>query len=214
MTRFSSTSHQALSEGPQVAYRTLVDIGVTSSTLYACNGYQYIYAMGNTYSPVGGYGGIEPIQEESDPFPRGQKLWMKAVNSSDLYEPLREDMFNRPVKIYDAFLDPQTLACVHTPDCVFEGRTNEVEIRFGDSERGNFYEISAETELRREPVVAYFNKETLWVTYSGDTFFNLQHMIPTFRSMWGQQPTSFGSPRFGGDNGGGRGRGRGGRQRP
>jgi hypothetical protein len=194
VSRFLSSSQQAYSESDRFALRQLVDVGVTSSTIYACSGYRYLFAMGNTYTPVGVLGGIEPIQEESDPFPRGLKLWLAAINSSQLYEPLREDMFNRTVKVWEAFLDPDTLALSNTPELRWQGRINEVEIRFNDSERGNYYEVSAETELRRTPQKAYFNKETLWLTYSGDTFYDLMHLIPTQRTMWGQEATNFSAP--------------------
>jgi len=194
VSRFLSSSQQSYSESDRFALRQFVDVGVTSGTIYACNGYRYLYAMGNTYTPVGVLGGLEPIQEESDPFPRGLKLWLAAVNSSQLYEPLREDMFNRTVKVWEAFLDPDTFALSNTPELRWQGRINEVEIRFNDSERGNYYEVSAETELRRTPQKAYFNKETLWLTYSGDTFYDLMHLIPTQRTMWGQEATTFGSP--------------------
>jgi hypothetical protein len=194
MSRFLSSSQQAYSERDTFAFRQLVDLGVTSGTIYACNGYRYLFAMGNTYTPVGVLGGIEPIQEESDPFPRGLKLWLAAINSSQLYEPLREDMFNRPVKVWEAFLDPDTFALSNTPELRWQGKVNEVEIRFNDSERGNYYEVGAETELRRTPQRAYFNKETLWLTYSGDTFYDLMHLIPTQRTMWGEEPTMFAAP--------------------
>lgn len=194
MSRFLSNSQQALSERETFALRQLVDVGVTSGTIYACSGYRYLFAMSNTYTPVGVLGGLEPIQEESDPFPRGLKLWLAAVNSSQLYEPLREDMFNRDVRVWEAFLDPDTFALSNTPELRWKGKINEVEIRFNDSERGNYYEVSAETDLRRTPQKAYFNKETLWLTYSGDTFYDLMHLIPTQRTQWGQEATSFGAP--------------------
>lgn len=191
MTRFLSSSQQAYSERDTFALRQLANIGVTSGTIYACTGYRYLYAMGNTYTPVGILGGVEPIQEESDPYPRGLKLWLAAVDSSDLYEPLREDMFNRQVNLYEVFLDPDTFALTNTPELRWSGTINEVEIRFNDSERGTYYEVSAETELRRSPLRAYFNKETLALTYSGDTFYDYMHLIPTQKTMWGQKATSF-----------------------
>ena len=191
MSRFLSSSQQALSEADTFAFRTLADIGVTSSTLHVCDGYRYLYAMGNTYSPIGQFGGYEPIQEESDPFPRGVRLWMSAANSSQLYEPFREDMFNRPVTLYRAFLNPETLALSNTPEPMFRGQINQIDIRFNDADRGNYYEIEAANDLRRAPAVSYFNKETLWLTYSGDAFCDFMHLIPTMKSMWGQQPTHY-----------------------
>lgn len=191
MSRFLSSSQQAYSESDAFAFRQLVDIGVTSGTIYACTGYRFLYALGNTYTPVGVLGGIEPIQEESDPFPRGLKMWLAAVDSSDLYEPLREDMFNRTVKLWEVFLDPETFAISNTPELRWQGKINEIEIRFNDGEKGNYYEVLAETELRRTPQRAYFNKETLALTYSGDTFYDYMHLIPTQKTMWGQQATNF-----------------------
>lgn len=191
MTRWQSSSQQSLGERELLAFRQLVDIGVTSGTLYACTGKQYLFARGNTYTPVAGLGGIDPIKEESDPFPREIRLWMRAVNSSDLYEPMREDMFNRPVRVYETMLDPDTLTVVHTPELRWQGFVNEVEIRFGDEERGNYYEVGAISDMGREPVLAYSNKETLTLEHSGDTFCDYQHLVPSVKAMWGQQPTQF-----------------------
>jgi hypothetical protein len=189
MTRWLSTSQQSLGERELLAFRQLVDIGITSGTLYACSGKQYLFARGNTYSPVAGFGGIEPIKEESDAFPREVRLWMRAVNSSDLYEPLREDMFNRPVRVYETLLNPDNFTVAHTPEPRWEGYVNEVEIRFGDEERGNYYEVGAISDMGREPVLAYSNKETLTLEHSGDTFCDYQHLVPSVKAMWGQQPT-------------------------
>jgi hypothetical protein len=189
VTRWLSNSQQSLGERELLAFRQLVDIGVTSGTLYACTGKQYLFARGNTYTPVAGLGGIEPIKEESDPFPREIRLWMRAVNSSDLYEPLREDMFNRPVRVYETLLNPDTLTVAHTPELRWQGYVNEVEVRFGDEERGNYFEIGAISDMGREPVLAYSNKETLTLEHSGDTFCDYQHLVPSVKAMWGQQPT-------------------------
>jgi hypothetical protein len=190
MTRWLSNSQQSLAELEMVAFRQLVNIGVTSGTLYACSGKQYIFALGNTYTPVAGLGGIEPIREESDPSPREIRFWMRAVSSADLYEPMREDMFNRPIKVFETMLDPNTFACVHTPEPRWEGYVNEVEIHFGDEERGNYYEVVGITDMGREPAQAYSNKETLTLEHSGDTFCDYQHLVPSVRAMWGQQPTT------------------------
>jgi hypothetical protein len=191
MTRFASNSMQYLSTLPRVAYRILADIGVTSGYIYACTGNKVIVNSGNTYTPVGALGGVDAIQEESDPFPRDLRLWLAAITSSNLYEPLRESMFGRTVTLYRVFLNDETYTVSAPPEQMYKGKINEIELRFNDSERGNYYEITCVNEVRREPIVAYSNKETLQLTYSGDTFCDFQHIIPTFKSMWGQQPTRY-----------------------
>lgn len=194
MSRFSYTAQQSLAARDVIAFRQLVDVGITSGTVYACSGYRYLFALGNTYSPVGMLGGIEPIQEESDPFPRGLKMWLAAVNSSEMYEPLRSDMFNRPVKVWETFLDPDTFALVNTPELAWAGSVDEVEIRFNDPERGSYYEVGSETELRRTPKRAYFNHESQVLAFSGDLFFDWTPLIPTYTSMWGQQAQAYAVP--------------------
>lgn len=194
MSRYLTANQNSLSSQNVVALRQLADIGVTSGTVYACNGYRYLFTMGNTYSPVGMLGGIEPIQEESDPFPRGLKMWLAAINSSQLYEPLREQMFNRPVKVYEVFLEPETFALTNTPELRWQGLIDEVEIRFQDPERGNYYEVGAETDLRRTPKRAFFNHESQFIAFSGDLFFDWMPIIPTYRSMWGQQQQQYAPP--------------------
>lgn len=193
MTRFEYTAAFSASSAPLFAYRQMLELGVTSSTLYFITGNQFIFALGNTYTPVGGLGGIDPIQEESDPFPRTVRMWLSAVNSSNLFEPLREDMFGRSVVIRHGYLDPEQFTLVSTPEVLWKGQVNKVEVRLSDVERGNFYEVEAESTLRRKPPVTNFNLETHWTTlgHSGDLFFSLIDQVPLSRAMWGQQPTGF-----------------------
>lgn len=193
MTRFAYAAVTSAAAAPQLAYRQLIDLGITSSTLYACTGGQYIYALGNTYSPVGPLGGIDAIQEESDPYPRSVRMWLSAVDSSTMFAPLQEDMFGRTVVVRHAYLDPERWTLVATPETLWEGFVNKVEIRFGDIDKGTFYEVEAESALKRSPPITNFNLETHWavLAQSGDTFFSYIDQVPLTRSLWGQQPTIY-----------------------
>lgn len=195
MSRFSSTISTSASAEATLAYRQLVDVTVSSGdTLYLITGNQFVYTLGNTYSPVGGLGGIEPIEEDTEPQPRTVRLWLSAVDSASLFAPLQEDMFGRAVVIRHCYLNPSDWTTVTTPDTLWTGAINKVEVRFADTERGNFYEIEAETTLRRNALVNNFNRETHWVGmgYSGDLFFNYIDQIPLSRTLWGQRPTGYG----------------------
>lgn len=194
MSRFSTTVPVSASADTHIAYRQLVDVTVNSGvTLYLATGNQFIFTLGNTYSPVGGLGGIEPIEEEAEPQPNTVRLWLSAVDSASLFAPLQEDMFGRSVVIRHCYLNPNDWSAIHTPDTLWTGFINKVEVRFADTERGNFYEIEAETALRRQALVNNFNRETHWVGmgYSGDLFFNFIDQIPLARTMWGQRPTGY-----------------------
>lgn len=206
MTRFAYAAAESASGATLLQYRMLVDLSVTSSTVYACTGNQFLlpgsFGITNTYSPVGGFGGIEPVEDEADGTPRTVRLWLQAVGSADLYEPLREDMFNRPVLIRRLFLYPMTDVAVSTPETLWKGFVNKVEVRFADTERGNFFEIEAESALRRKAEAMNFNVEThqTVLAQSGDTFFKHIHLVPLSKALWGSQPTSFAgvAPYFGG----------------
>lgn len=184
MSRDTVASVTSAASLPQLRFRLLANIVVSSETYYCATGDRFIFSA-QTYSPVGPLGGISSIKEESDIFPRGVTMWLRAISSVDLAPPLAEDLFNKSVKLFRAFIAADN-TLVGTPQLVFSGRINECDLTLGDPERGNFYEIAVESRLRREARSAYFNKETLWQAYSGDQFYRLVTRIPNYRSDWGQ----------------------------
>lgn len=195
MTRFLSTSMQALSEQSRLAYRQLVDVGVTSDYVYFCTGKQFIGAnsyTANTYVPTNGIGEIEAIQEESDVFPRSLIMRLSGVNtwmsgSMSLYEPLRESMFGRQVIVRRAFLNPSDWTLTNTPETIWTGRTVRVDVRPMEG----VYEVEAEMDLRRGAKVQYFNRETFRAVDSSDTFGNWVDQIPLFKGSWGGMAVDF-----------------------
>lgn len=205
MTRFTSSSMQALSEQSLIAYRMLADVGVTSGTIYCCTGRQYLYTLGNTYSPVGHLGDVSPIGEESDAFPRDIVMRLSGVNtiaatgSLSIYEPLRESMFNRPVSLYRSYLDTQTMTMVHTPELIWKGKIESVDVLLEDG----VYEVRAVSALRKSALAAYFNRETLRAVDSSSTFADHVDRIPLFKSMWGGNPTFFNGGGYGSPRGSG-----------
>lgn len=193
MTRFSSSSLQAQSEATFIAFRMLADVEVTSSTLYLCSGRNFIYARGNTYSPLGPFGHVERIQEESDPFPRAVRMALSAVhswtdtNSSLISSAMNEQLFNKQVRLYRGFLDPETMAMPNTPELAFKGQISTYEYRPNDQELGPHFMIEVESRLLKRMNPAYFNKESYWSTLgnSGDTFLNYIHSVPNATAKWG-----------------------------
>lgn len=185
MSRDTSAAVTSANAAPAINWCIMADIGVTSQTLYACTGDKFIVSGGNTYSPVGYLGGVEPVQEDADVFPRGMKLWVALISSSALYEAMSEHIFNRNVSVYRATLNPSSsYAVVGTPQMFFKGRINRCEVKLGDPERGNYYELEVESRLRREAASAYYTREMLYQTYSGDTFCNYVHLIPGYKSVF------------------------------
>ena len=190
MSRFSYAASTSYSQLSRLEYRTLVDVGITSGTVYCINGMQYLFTLGNTYSPVGHLGTIEPIQEESDPFPRTVRLTLQGVSSADMYEPMRESMFGRPLVVRHVYLDPDTHLAVSTPETLWRGVINKVALNLATTDRGTYFELEAETDLRRAPPVTNYNKETMLFVSSGDTFFDYIDQVPLTKAAWGSHNVS------------------------
>jgi len=199
MSRDTVASVTSAAAAPQLRFRLLAEVAVTSSTLYACTGDKFIFSGSNTYSPIGILGGISPIKESADGRPRGCTLWLRAVSSTDLREPLSEALFNKTVRLFRTFLS-DSYTIVGTPQLGFSGYINKCELKLGDPEKGNFFEVEVENRLMREARSNWFNQETLWESYSGDTFYVHQAKIPNYRSAWGQMGNGTWDDYGGGNN--------------
>lgn len=198
MTRYDSSSHQAVAEESLVAFRLLVDVGVTSGELHFITGKHATYYNSNTYTPVGGLGFINPIDEDVDGLPKDVVFGICGVNtlalvgSLSLYEPLQEHMLNRPVRFFRQFLDRTDLTAVHTPEPFWTGRIADVEI---DLHAGQ-YEIRAVNDMRKNALVRYFNRETFRNIDSSDTFGDWIDGIPLFKGDWGGRDVDFSGQRL------------------
>lgn len=187
MSRNLSAAVTSISQLPSIRYRLLCEVySLTAGTTRACTGNNFVTFNSQTYSPVGLLGGVDPIQEESDVFPRAAKLWFAAVNTSVIQDVLSENMFNKPCKIYRTFLT-DSYTCVATPELVFNGRVNACDMKLKDPERGDYFEIEVESKLARTSRSLYFNKETLAVAYaqSGNPLFDFVTRIPFVKANWG-----------------------------
>lgn len=187
MSRNTQAAVTSISQQPTVRYRLLVEVhSLSTGTTRACNGTNFLMFAGNTYSPIGHLGGAEKIEEDADIYPRALRLWFTAVPSMEIQDVLAENMFNKPVHMYRTFLTP-SLTLVASAEMVFKGRVETADLKLGDEERGNFFEIEVESRLARAPVAMYFNQATLWTVYnaSGDTFFDYVTQIPLTRVNWG-----------------------------
>lgn len=194
MTRFLSTSQQALSQQSLVGFRQLVKLGVTSGYQYFCTGPQWLYFAGNTYVPTGGLGEISSIDEESDVFPREVTLTLSGVNtlaatrSLSLYEPLRESMAGREVEIRRVFLDVSSgMAITSSAELQHLGTVGGVSI---DLEAGK-WTLRSVSEWRRGARVQYFNRETFRAVDSSDTAGDWIDQIPLFSGDWGGSKIGF-----------------------
>lgn len=188
MSRDLQASVTSAAAEADLRFRMLVEVHSLSAgaVTRAVNGYSPVTFNGNTYSPVGNLGGIEPIQEESDVFARQVRLWFAAVESSQIQSVLGESMFNCPLRVFRAFLT-QSLTLVASAELLWSGFVEEVDMKLKDPQKGNHFTISGESRMARPPAARFFNKETQQVVRgnSGDTFFNYTHAIAFVKANWG-----------------------------
>jgi hypothetical protein len=187
MSRNTDAAVTSASQLPQVQYQMLCEVYSTSGgTVRTCTGDKFLYAAPSTYTPVGPLGGAEAINEGSDVFARAVRIWFAAINSSQIADVLSENMYSKPVKLYRCFVT-DSYTVVGTPQLAFYGYASAVNMQLGDTARGNYFEIEAESRLVQPTRARYLDKETHWVTmgYSGDTFFTKIAQIPLATVNWG-----------------------------
>lgn len=195
MTRDTVASVTSAASLPQLRFRMLCRVDSTSGgTVRACSGGNFVFDGVNTWSPIGAFGSVDAIQEDSDPFPRAVRIKLAAVNTGQIVDMVNEQLFNKPVKFYRCFLD-DTLAVIGTPQLWWSGKINTVNMVTLDPQLGNYYEIECESRLRRSARAQYFNTQTLQQVLgsSGDTFFNYVQLIPLRKAPWGSLPYSVGA---------------------
>lgn len=200
-TRNLTAAVGSLMSEPAWGFRVLAHVGVTSSTLYLQTGIGTLLIGANTYTGVGGLGGVERIRDDLEQSSPGVKLWLAAGSSGMplMASALGESMFNRDVQLYRCFL--RDGAAVNTPELWFRGKVNEVNLHRADPERGDYVEVECRIRLKKEAKSSYYTRENLQLQYSGDTFFDYHHLIPGFKGGWGSgRPVTFYD--YGGGGGG------------
>jgi hypothetical protein len=168
---------------------TLVDMDFSSGHVRVHDGLGPLAFSGNTYDGVGKYGGIEAVTETLDVIARPLKLTLSGVDASLVTTTMTETYQNRSCTVYLGILDQTTMTFVATPETVWEGRMDTMQIEIADGSAT--IKLNCEHRLYREPRIARYTDQDEQLAYSGDTFFNLMYQIPGFRSQWGSVNTNY-----------------------
>ena len=190
MTRFVSSTNETASAARAIVMVTLVDMDFTSGHVRAHDGVGRLAFGGNTYDGVGKYGGIEGVTETLDVIARPLKLTLSGVDASLVTTTMTETYQNRSCTVYVGILDQTTMTFVDTPETIWEGRmdTMQIEINSGSA----VIKLNCEHRLYREPRIARYTDQDEQLAYSGDRFFDIMYQIQGFRSQWGVAPVYYG----------------------
>ena len=193
MTRFVSALNQAEAEAEAVTMCLMVTLDFVSGSLSLHDGIGTItdtFSSPNvTYLGVGAFGSIEgSVQDSLSVIARPIKLVLTGVDSAVVSEAMTTAYQGRDVVVSIGFV--RNGEFIAAPEAIWEGRMDYLEISF--SEGSASISVSCEHRLRREPRISRYTQEDQQVAYPTDTFFHLVHVIPGFRSQWGNERTWYG----------------------
>jgi hypothetical protein len=190
MTRIVATANATEADKPSVLMTVLVDLDLPGGHLYVHDGLGTLTFGGNDYLGVGQFGGIDGnVQDSLTVVARSVNLSLTGVDAAVLSSAMAGSYQGRSVVIYLGFIDPDSRAFVATPETLWEGRIDYMEVNL---EQGSgSIKVSCEHRLRREPRIARYTDEDQQVAYPGDTFFHLLPFIAGFKSQWGDKTSQY-----------------------
>lgn len=171
---------EAALDDPEGAPRWLIEIVFDSGTTRLWNGLGDLSALGQTWVGAGRLLSMAPIQETQQTVANGVRMELLIVPTTEnpdapdafLNIALTEEYQGRPVTIYQAQLDPGTLALIDDPFVRFKGRLDVMQ----DSEMPGaaLLRVTAESRLidleraRRRT----YTPEDHKAVYPDDTFYD------------------------------------------
>jgi len=197
VSRLTSSTNIAELAQPDIIGIVMVDLDFASGHTRVHDGIGELAFGGNTYYGIGQFGAIESISEGYKDIARQLKLTLSGVDNSLLTIAMTEIYQGRTCTVYVGFLNSQTNVFLDTPEQVYVGRMDFMQIDVGKTSAINLF---VENRTRREPQVARYTTEDQKLLYPNDTFFDQVPFIAGRKATWGQSPYA-----SGGSPGGGRG---------
>jgi hypothetical protein len=192
MSRIVSSTNAAQFAKDSLLGCVLVDLDFASGHVRCNDGLVACTFGGNTYSPVGQFGGIEMIEETLDSIARPLLITLSGIDASLVVTAQNEIYQNRQVIVYVGVIDQSLGTLVDTPEIAWEGRMDCMTISIAQG-KGTIA-LNCEHRLRREPRVARYTDLDQQAAHPGDTFFSFLGQIPFFKSQWGNQKQEYGGP--------------------
>jgi hypothetical protein len=191
-----SATNAAACVAQSVAPVVFVMLELDSGTLRMHDSIGTIVWGSQNWLGVGDFGGISGWEEGSDISPYGFELSLSYIDATLSTEVMAETIANRPVTVYQGFLDVQHGTLVDDPDVLFSGRTDVPLIRVGS--QVSQVRVACETDvarvLGRPPVAAVYSHATQQALYSGDLAFEYLERIQDIVVKWGGRPVAYRPP--------------------
>jgi hypothetical protein len=106
----------------------LIEIQLDAGTVYMCNHDRTVTWNANDYLGVGYFLGVDDIEETLDFILSGVSGLLSGVDQSWVSTVLSIDYTDRPIVIYQGFLDTDFKTPITDPFKIFEGRISAAEV--------------------------------------------------------------------------------------
>lgn len=163
----------------------LIKVGTSGDDVYIWSGYGDLSYDGNTYTGVGTFGGISPVEETNDIYATGVEFSLSGVPSSMISVALGEMEQGREAKAWLALFNSD-LELISDPYLLFEGLTDVPTI---DDPGGDAtIRISAESRLIRleTPNIRRYTSEDQKIDYPTDKGFDYVPSLQDKEITWGR----------------------------
>ncbi len=129
MTRFADSTMETAGEQSHVPYVLFVELDFSSGFVRVNSSDRSFTHESNTYGAIGKLGGISSVKENGNLNPEKIDYTLSGVDNSLLTTTLTENYHYRAARLWVAYVDPTTLALLHTPRLLREDRMDVMTIR-------------------------------------------------------------------------------------
>lgn len=166
----------------------LVKLEFQSGTQYYSTGATSVLFEGNTYTGVGDFGHIEPVEEDKGIKMKGIRISLQGVDTTVIDLALNEAVQGRPAVVYLCVYDYDTASIVEGFE-LFSGYMDTVQMSRGEKGTLSLTVESIMTQFDL-PNVRRFTSEDHKERYPTDKFFDVMSQSNEARIIWGANEAS------------------------
>jgi hypothetical protein len=191
MTRDLSATNEAAAQANVIAPVLFLDLGFDSGTVRVHSWTGSITWGGNTYSGVGQFGQVTPVEEDSELSRTPITLTLSGIpldgeDSELISAVLNEHYQGRTATLYLGYLDTDTLQLQDDPFILYRGRIDVPDI---DDDETLTVSISVESRFAAwdRPNISRYNNADQQSRYPGDLGLQYVEQSTEKQIAWGTQ---------------------------
>ena len=189
-TRWTSQTNLAAAAATTVGLITFVDLDIPGDRLRLHDNVGTITWGGYDWTGLGQYGGIEAVSESLEVIAQPVRLTLSGVEAQYITDAMTTQYHGQAVTVYIGMFSTSTMALVDTPEEDWSGFMDVMKIELDQGSA--VIRLDCEHRLRRQPFAVRYTDEDQRRLYAGDIFFDKLHLIPQYRSKWGQANVGYG----------------------